>query len=310
MTPTPARTLRALLAPTLAALLTAGCLGVPPGAADGGDTVTIRYSAYDLATGEALREGRVATFALGSGESGLGDRLEASVRGRAANDTYEVRVVDDPSLDYSERVEVNRSLAPIPIEQSAPRADFARFVGEPAVNQTFDAYGIYLGLVVGVTNDTVTFRILADDGQEDPVPSIGARLVTTVTPTHLLRRLDPMPDATFAIQPPSPFQPTTPLGLEPGSYKVEGATDGKLVFLRSASAQADLVGRDLRVVVTVLEVQDAAEAVPTGGNFGARDSHQVNGDPASVLGGSGDPVVPEGPTDEPAPSGDDDGHGH
>lgn len=278
---TAAKPLPALL---LAAVLAAGCLGLPPGAADTGDTVTIQYTAYDLATGEALREGRTATFTVGDGSSGLGSQVEGSLRGHRANETYEVTVRDDPSLDYSERVEVNRSLQPIPVEQLAPREDFARFVGEPAVGQTFDAYGIYTGRVTNVTNDTVAFRVLADDGQEDPVPSVGAVLVTTVTQTHLLRRLDPVEGATFAIQPPSPFAPTTPLGLQAGAYRVAGATDDKLVLMRSASAQPDLIGRDLRVVVTVLEVTDAAAPVPTDGNFGARDQTQVNGDPHTLFG--------------------------
>jgi FKBP-type peptidyl-prolyl cis-trans isomerase 2 len=270
-------------------------MGLPPGSADTGDSVTIAYSAYDLTSGAPLRENRTVTFAIGDGGSGLGDTLEGAVRGHRANDTFEVTVRSDPSLDYSERVEANRTLAPIPVQQSAPRADFERYVGPATANQTFDAYGIYTGQVTEVTNDTVSFRILAQDGQQDAVPSVGATLVTTVTATQLLRRLDPVASATFTIQPPSPFQPTTPLGLQPGSYKVAEPTADKLVFLRSASGQGDLVGRDLRVVVRVLDVTDTQEAVPTTGNFGVRHSPQVNGDPASVLANGGQPI-PSGPT--------------
>lgn len=291
MTPKP------LLALALAAALAAGCMGLPPGAAGTGDSVTVLYSAYDLADGTLLRENRTVAFSVGDGGSGLGEAFERAVRGHAANDTFEVTVRDDPSLDYSERAEANRTLQPIPIEQSAPREDFERYVGAAAEGQTFDAYGIYTGQVTNVTNDTVSFHILAREGQEDAVPSVGATLVTTVTETHLLRRLDPVVGATFTIQPPSPFAPTTPLGLQPGSYKVQGATEDKLVFLRSASGQGELVGRDLRIVVTVLEVTDTQAAIPTTGNFGVRDSPQVNGDPASVLAQGGEPV-PSEPTDE------------
>jgi FKBP-type peptidyl-prolyl cis-trans isomerase 2 len=274
----------ALPALGLVALLVAGCMGTPPGSARPGDSVTIEYSAFDLESGDALRENRTVTFTVGEGESGLGSTVEGSLRGHRANETYTVEVRADPSLDYSERVEVNRSLSPIPTHQTAPRADFAQYVGEPTVGQTFDAYGIYTGKVTNVTNDTVSFQVIAEDGQEDPVPSVGATLVTHVTETALLRRLDPVDGATFTIQPPSPFQPTTPLGLQAGSYRVAGSTDGKLLYDRSASAQTDLVGRELRVVVHVLEVTPAQAPVPTVGNYGARDSPQVNGDPRQVLG--------------------------
>ncbi|HJQ93095.1 MAG TPA: hypothetical protein VJ874_02290, partial [Candidatus Thermoplasmatota archaeon] len=181
---TPARRglLPILAAAALVALLS-GCFGVPPGAADDGDAVRIRYTAYDLETGQAIRVNQTVVFAVGSGASGLGSQVESAVRGHMANDTFSVTVRDDPSLDYAGVVEVNRTLAPIPVVQSAPRADFEQFVGEAFVGQTFPAYQIYDGVVTEVTNDTVHFRIQAEDGQEDPVPSVGSVLVTTVGET-------------------------------------------------------------------------------------------------------------------------------
>lgn len=276
--------LLALMVAAAAFPLLAGCFGVPPGAADSGDAVTIRYSVYDLATGTALRENRTASFAVGTGASGLGDQVERSVRGHKPNETYTVTVRGDPSLAYSGLVEVNRTLAPIPIVQSAPRADFEQYVGPASVGQTFPAYGIYDGRVTNVTADTVNFRIEATDGQEDPVPSVGAILFTRVGATELTRELKPLMGQTFTISPPSQRQPSTPLGLLPGSYKVIGATETKLQYSRSASAETDLIGKDLRFQVTVLFVDEAPEVVPTSGNYGVRSSPQVNGDPSSVLG--------------------------
>ncbi|MEA3136557.1 MAG: hypothetical protein QOC71_838 [Thermoplasmata archaeon] len=271
-----------LLAVALAALA-AGCFGVPPGAADTGDAVSIRYTAYDLETGDVIRENQTADFAVGDGSSGLGDQVERSVRGHKAGETYQVTVRDDPALQFTGTVEVNRTLAPIPVQQSAPRADFEQYVGPAAVGKSFPAYGIYLGVVTAVGNDTVDFRIEADDGQQDPVPSVGAILLTRVGDTELTRELLPDVGATFAIAPPSPFQPSTPLGLEPGSYKVLGATATKLQYARSTGAP-DLIGKDFRVEVTVVSVDVVEQAVPTSGNFGVRDSPQVNGDPESVIG--------------------------
>ena len=284
--PSPSSAKRGLLPLLAAAALVAllsGCFGVPPGTADTGDGVRIRYSAYDLETGAALRQNQTAAFAVGSGDSGLGSQLERAMRGHKANDTFTVTVRDDPALDYTGLVEVNRTLGPIPVVQSAPRRDFEQYVGEAFVGQTFPAYQIYTGVVSEVTNDTVHFRIEAEDGQEDPVPTVGSVLVTHVGETELTRELRPEVGATFVVSPPSQLQPSTPLGLEPGSYKVLGASETKLQFSR-ASGAPDLVGRDLRVEVTVLQVQEIAEPMPTSGNYGARDSPQVDGDPASLHG--------------------------
>lgn len=284
----------AFLAVLAAAILASGCLGLPAGSADSGDLVSIRYSAYDLETGALLRDNRTAEFIVGSGASGLGSQVESAMRGRLPGESFTVTVRDDPGLDYSTVVEVNRTLAPIPIEQSAPRSEFEQFVGPATVGQTFPAYGIYDGVVYNVTADTVHFRIEAEEGQQDPVPSVGAILVTTTGATELQRTLNPDVGRTFTIAPPSPMQPSTPLGLQPGAYRVLGATEDTLQYGYGAAAQPDLLGKDLRVEVTLLGVTPVAEPVPTG-NFGVRSGNQVNGDPSRALG-------------QPLPSGSD-GHG-
>ncbi len=49
-----ASNMRALLLPSLAILLLAGCIGIPEGTADVGDTVSVRFVAFHLETGEPL----------------------------------------------------------------------------------------------------------------------------------------------------------------------------------------------------------------------------------------------------------------
>jgi FKBP-type peptidyl-prolyl cis-trans isomerase 2 len=274
------------------AALAAGCVGVPAGAADNGDSVTITYTAKDLATGAVLRDNRSATFTVGAGDSGLGVQLEKAIRGHKAGDAFTVTVHSDPSLDYGGLVEVNRTLSPIPRNQTAPRSDFTNYVGEPTLGKTFAAYGIYTGVVTGADNDTVSFDIIASEGQRDPVASVGAILVTHLDGGLLQRQLDPDVGANFTIQPPSPFQPQTPLGLQPGSYKVIGATASKLQYARSSSQSSDLIGKALSYEVAVEQVTPVEQAVPTGGNFGVRSSPQVLGDPTSVLGSP----LPSSPT--------------
>ena len=289
--------IRPLLAASLLVALLSGCFGIPEGAADTGDLVTIRYTVEDLATGEAVRSNETASFDVGSGASGLGLVLERALRGHEAGDSFTVTVRDDRSLGFNQRVEVPRALEPIDIVQSASVSEFQQFVGMPAVNVTFPAYGIYTGRVTAVTNTTVTFRVEAEDGQLNDVQAVGSILETRVGDGVLTRRLNPVEGATFTIQPPQPFQPSTPLGLEPGAYQVAGATDEHLILMRSV-AEGDLLDRDLRFTVTVVAITPADQPVPTEGNFGVRSSPVVNGDPYAALG-------------EPAPSdGEDDGHDH
>lgn len=289
--------LRLLIAASCLAALLSGCFGVPEGAAGTGDLVTVRYSASELGAATPLRTNQTASFDVGSGASGLGLEFERAVKGHKPGETFTFTVRDDETLGFGQRVEVNRSLADIPVQQSAALAEFQQYVGAAAVNVTFPAYGIYTGRVTNVTASTVTFRIEAEDGQLDEVPSVGAVLESHVTPTAITRRLNPVVGATFTIQPPQPFQ-STPLGLEPGSYQVLGASEDKLELARSASRNTDLVGKDLRFTVTVIAITPADESIPTDGNFGVRGSGQVNGDPYAALG------------TEPTAEAPDDGHDH
>jgi hypothetical protein len=274
-----------------------GCTGVPAGAADTGDGVAVRFTITDAKSGQVLRQDATSSFVLGTGSSGLGLPFELAARGVLPNGTASTEYRYDPRMDYAGLVEVNRSLSPIPILQSAPRADFEQYVGPAVIGQVFPAYGIYDGVVTEVATSTVSFRIQAEDGQEDPVPSVGATLVTHVGETELTRVLQPNLGQTFAISPPSQFQPSTPLGLEPGSYKTIGATSDRLQYSISADPNHDLIGRTLQVTLTVVDVEPQPDVVPTSGNFGARASPQVNGDPATVIGGEAIPASTE-PTDD------------
>lgn len=277
-----------LLAVALLAAAGSGCFGLPAGSADTGDAVAIRYTVTDLATGQVLRSDRAASFVLGSGESGLGLEFERALRGQAAGSNLTFEVHGDATLGYVDVVEVDRALSPIPSHQAVPRDEFdATPFGPAAVGKQFDAYGIYIGTVTAVNETEVSFTVSTmQEPQENVVSSVGAVLVTTTTPTHLLRTLDPTVGATFTIQPPSPFNPSTPLGLEPGSYQVTGATETKLQYLRSTSLATDLLGKDLSFTVSVLSVTAGSSGPePVDGNYGVRQSPQVNGDPASVLDG-------------------------
>lgn len=258
-------------------LLLAGCTGLGAGP-HAGDTVDLRYSLADT-NGTVLRPEVTTSFVYGSEHSGLGQVVDDALKGHGVNQTV---AVDLPA--YGEHVFVDRLLAPIPVQQSASRQDFTTYVGEPTLGKSFPAYGIYTGVVTSFDNATVNFEVKAQDGLETPVPSVGAILVTHTGGANLTRELKPVVGSVFAIQPPSPFQPNTPLGLQPGSYRVLGATDTALEYGRSVSPDADLMGKDLHVVVTITKISRGTVPVPTAGNFGVRSSPQVKGDPSVILG--------------------------
>lgn len=278
---------RLLLLAATAALLLSGCAGLtglPAGAADLGDTVTVRYAIHDL-DGNVLRPERTATFVVGTGGSGLGLGFERGVRGHLVDENTTITVRDDPSLGFGKTVEVERELQGIEQVQDAPRRDFEANVGPATVGQTFPAFGIYTATVTGFTADLVNFTIEAQPDQHDPVPSVGAVLVSQGDGATIHRRLDPTVGATFVINPPTSANPNTPLGLAPGSYKTLGATEDKLQYAYSSSGSLDLVGKDLRFTFTITGIRPGSHDVePVDGNYVARPSPYVNGDPAAVLG--------------------------
>jgi FKBP-type peptidyl-prolyl cis-trans isomerase 2 len=275
----------------VAVLAAAGCTGLPAGSADNGDTVTVRYSVTDL-DGKTVRTERTATFVLGSGDSGLGLAFERALRGHLPNENLTFTVKDDPSLEFAKTVEVDRELPGIEQVQDADRQDFEDNVGPATIGQTFPAFGIYTATVTGITADRVNFTIDAQPMQRNDVSSVGAVLVSDPDGTMIHRTLDPKVGATFVINPPSPSNPQTPLGLEPGSYRTLGATQTTIQYGFSTSGALDLVGKDLRfraVIVRLTPGQSAIEPVCQGEdadkdcNYAARPAPYVNGDPESVL---------------------------
>lgn len=263
--------------------LLSGCFGTPAGSVHQGDQVTIRYTVSDLETGEPLRENETASFAVGSGESGLGFTLESALRGHDQGDQFDVEVRRDAGLSYSERRSIPTALEAVPAVNNVSLADFEAYVGAPTLGQTFP-FSFYQGVVSGFDAENVTYRIVAQDGQRNAVPSVGATLVTEVEGDMLQRRLEPMVGATFAIQPPSQLQPATPLGLDPGSYRVLGGDDEEIQLGYASSTAVDLLERPLRFEVTLVQVGAGSDEIPPlGKNAGERSSPQVLGDPQSVL---------------------------
>lgn len=282
-------------APLLLALVlavTAGCTGLPAGSANFGDTVSIRYSVTDDA-GMVLRSERTATFTLGSGASGLGLGFERALRGALPGDNLSFTIHNDPSLGFGKTVEVARDLSPIQKQQTAPRRDFESNVGPAAVGQQFAAFGIYTATVTSVAANEVAFTIETRDNatQQDPVASVGAILVSTPDAMQIHRRLDPDVGRTFVISPPSQFSPQTPLGLAPGTYRTEGATDTMIQYAYSSSGALELVGKSLSFQVAIVRIVAGNHDIePVDGSYVARPAPYVNGDPASAL--ATDPASP------------------
>lgn len=302
----------------MAILLTAsltGCFGVPDGTIANGSVATIQFTALDPATLQPLVDpltgspavDLVASFPVGSGQSGLGLAFEQALLGLTANATKRVQIEGNINEAFPEAATAERIFGPNPAQSAVPRQDFEAFVGQqPEVGMVFEL--TFFDAVVEAVNDTeVTYRVTPEPGQQDPLPNVGATLVTTIDGDTITQTLEPMVGATFAIQA-APFGGSTPMNLAPGSYYVKGAEGSQLLFGHNPfTLNHAVLGRDVTYDVTVLAVQGgtAGEATPVDGNFGVRQS--------PIFDQSGDghhgSATPRPPHDPPAHD-PDDGHTH
>lgn len=297
-----------------ALLASAGCTGLAADSADFGDTVTVRYTIHDADNGTTLRPARSATFVLGSGASGLGQAFERHLRGAQAGENLTFTVEDDPSLAFRQTTTVARELPTIERHQQAPRNQFEGSLGPASVGRQLQLYGVYMAEVTAVTADRVNFTVslARPPEQTDEFANVGATLVSTQDDDEIFGRLDPQVGVVFTVNPPTPTNPRTPLGLSPGTYRTAGATEDEIVYEMSASSSADLMGKALRFTVNVVRVVPAegtdGPACDEGEdgerkdcNYAAGRSPYVNGDPATVV---DHPVLP----DEGEGDGHDDAH--
>lgn len=265
------------LVPLLACLaLLAGCLGYPPGSVHPGDTVTLRYTATDAATGAVLDEDVAA--AVAGRPSGLGPDVDRALLGRRANETFTVEA--RAATGYTGRQAAPTDLGSSPLQNSVPRAAFEGQLGPATVGQSFRASSLYNATVVALDAENVTYRLDVHEGQEIPIPTLGLKVVHHITGDTLVRSLGAIPGATFGISPSPNGQ--TPLGLPPGSYRTRGVEGGELVFDHSPVAPA-LFGKTVRYEVTVEAIEPGAALQGPTGEYGHRSSPQVLGDPSVAL---------------------------
>lgn len=252
------------------ALLLSGCLGVPDGAGDVGDSVTVDWAAFDSITGTRLAGASGLTFVIGSGDSGLGAEVERAVIAQVPGETIRIQV------ELSSRATADAVFGPFDLELSVPRLDFERAIGAPSLNQTFQV-SFYDASVTAFDDAQVTYRVHAVDGQRDPVDFVGATLVTHVDGDQMTQELDPIVGATFTIQPSQTGE--TALGLAPGAYKSVGREGDQIVFDYIAGGNVDLIGVPVDLEVTVTSVRAANAAPPNLDNLGVRVSPQLGGTP-------------------------------
>lgn len=286
-----------------------GCLAVPDGAIGHGDNVQAIATVTDADTGEVLLSSQRINFAVGQGTSGLGYEFERRLIGEADDFEGTITIRGDPSMQWGRTVDA-QALYESPLVQSIPQQQFVQTFGEPVAGENFAPPNSFFDyLVVSADGNVVQYRPLPADDQRDPVPNVGAILVTRVDGDTLVQILEPDMGATFRILPPSQFNPGTPLGLEPGSYRTVGGDGQTITYQHSSSTNPGLVGRDLIIQVTVQSVRQAqapGPVEPVDGNYGVRTSPYVNGVPSDHV----DFGPLSGQETAPAAEDDHDGHDH
>lgn len=275
---------------SLLALAAAGCFGDAPGSAHAGDVVVVRYTAWDLETGQLLGEANTTTpaFALGSGESGLGLDVERALVGHRQNDTVEVRSSEAAARSYTQTL----VLPP--------------WFGEPPANHTVSISALHqddilLAIPVGgsaavaaglnatvIARDATTLVWQWDvrEGQHFRVPDVeGVDYVFHPRGDRLNITLEGRSGAEFFI-PAQPGLPdaavqTTVRGVGAGHYRVLASSDGMLRF--SYAPDTPLFQKAIRVQATLVQVHTPSGVpAPVGGNYGAHGSPQLVGDPAAL----------------------------
>lgn len=287
--------MRLVLLLSLCLLPLAGCLGAPEGGVMTGDRVQGSMTILDAASGEQIVGESPINFVVGDGQSGYGFQFERAFLGHTANESF---VFERDPLEYEGLVQAPRFFGtdpaePILLAGELERDRFVSAFGEPSEGMEFTPPLSFYGYrVTGVSETMVQYVALPEDGQENEVPHVGSILVTHVelgdpddpSDDRMVQELRPDIGATFTVQPPSPFQPTTPLGLDPGSYKVIGSDEETLHFSFNPTQHPDLIGRELRFEIEIDTVVPGPGIVrePVDGNYGVRQSTQVNGHPDTL----------------------------
>ena len=272
---------RLLLSLTLACLAfgaLAGCIGYAPDAVHPGDRVEVRYDAYDLATGEALAVANTTILSLGT-ESPLGYDVERALVGHRVNETVTVESRGDAGRTMSQVVMAPAELGrfPLPQQQVGTVAAYKRAVGQdPVTGDTFqfDQQGS-TATVLSVSGGNFTFRTTPPEDQ--PHPDFGLLVHFARDGDEGVATLVPMDQRpAFTLQTPSgPFAAA-------GTYQVTGASGGNVTFAYSPLTNGKLLGRDLRLVVTVLSPPEHAPASHPTGNYGARQGQYLGPQAATV----------------------------
>lgn len=283
-----------------------GCLGIPAGAINHGDSVQAVVTVTDLDSGELLVNGRTVEFQVGSGNSGLGFEFERQLIAQTDDFNGVLEIRNDPSTQWSGVVETEARFESDLIQQ-VPRDQFEPTFGTPTVGMEFHPNGVFFPYeVTSVTDSAVFYKPVPAENQRDPIPVVGAILVSYVEGDQLVQVLEPNVGAVFRILPPSPFNPTTPLGLEPGTYRTLGGDGDVIRYEQSKATNPDIVGHDLRITVRVVNVRASGapmDVEPVNGNVGIRQSLYINGAPSAIK--------DYGPlSGESAAHDDDDDHGH
>jgi hypothetical protein len=263
-----------------------GCLGIPEGAIAHGDTVQVVIDVFDADTGESLVTNTAESFIVGDGDAGYGFEFERQLIAKADDFEGTLIIRNDPSVQWNGQVSVQARYAS-PLVQTAPYESYNQSFGEPNVGDIFrPPQALFDYQVVSIEGDQVAYKPIPEQGQRDPVPVIAAFLVTFVEDNELVQVLEPDVGATFRVLPPSPFNPTTPLGLGPGSYRALIGDGETITYDQSAVTNPELAGRNLRIQVSVTSLTKAdgvAVVEPVDGNYGVRQSPAINGAPSSTV---------------------------
>ena len=181
----------------------------------------------------------------------LGDRFVDSLVGHRLGDIVEVPYQNASELGHGwdETVTLARTWGPFPLVETVDKQTFHQRINTTTIGETFRLNFRYNATLTSETEDTVTYRILIQDGVPRAIPEMDAFLVATILPDGtFVERIDVSVGTVFTRS------NTRLFDLEPGSYVVESVSEDDIVFKHSSLRNTELIGRGARIIAQITEV--------------------------------------------------------
>lgn len=193
---------------------------------------------------------------LGSGDVGLlGETFESYLYGARAGDRIITDVIPaNDTVTGADKVppqEIRRWYGPFPLQEEVPLDKFRTRFPNATAGDVVQLNPRYLVQIEAITNETVAYRYMVEDGESVPLTALGptARLTTVIDGDSFFDRLDIETGVGFYRK------NDRILNLTHGPYLVQEVTQDVVVVQRLKANLYDFAFQDLYFIIEVIAVE-------------------------------------------------------